>query len=224
MFTVSEEWKNVYSQAFIGILTMTGVANPKHHKGLEGRKQELETQLRTQYAGADRASLKQLPTMQAYNSYYKRFKKSYHVQLQLESVVLKGKSIPSIAKLVEAMFMAELKNMLLTAGHDLEKVHLPIGVDVAQGGESYIGIRGKAESLKTGDMFIADSEGILSSIIYGPDKRTQITSATTQVLFTVYAPAGITKDAVQKHLEDMRDYVQLVTPGANVKKLEVHGA
>ena len=223
MLMSSEEWKKTYPQAFIGILAMTGVANPKHHAALEECKQELEKQLRAKFAGADRATLKQLPVIQAYASYYKRFKKSYHVQLQLESVVLKGKSIPSIAALVEAMFMAELKNMLLTAGHDLEKVQAPVRIDVAQGGESYTGIRGKEETLKAGDMYITDNEGVLSSIIYGPDKRTQITSATKQVLFTVYAPEGITRDAVRQHLEDMRDYALLVASQAEVKALEVYG-
>lgn len=224
MFTISEEWKSTYPEAFIGILAMTGVANPKHHAGLDRRKQELEEQLRVQFAGADRAALKQIPTLKAYNSYYKRFKKSYHVQLQLESVLLKGKSIPSIAALVEAMFMAELKNMLLTAGHDLAKVQTPARIDVAKGDECYIGIRGKEEVLKAGDMYIADSEGVLSCIIYGPDKRTQITPATKEVLFTVYAPSGIRKDAVQQQLEDMRDYALLVAPQAEVKELEVYGA
>lgn len=223
MFTISEEWKKTYPQAFIGILAMTGVANPKHHAALEQRKQALEEQLRARFAGADRAALQQIPTLQAYNSYYKRFKKTYHVQLQLESVVLKGKSIPSIAALVEAMFMAELKNMLLTAGHDLGKVQAPVRVDVAQGGESYTGIRGKEETLKVGDMYIADNESVLSSVIYGPDKRTQIRPATTQALFTVYAPEGITKDAVRQHLEDLRDYALLVAPETEVKELEIYG-
>ena len=44
----------------------------------------------------------------AYNACYKGFKKTYHVQLQLESVALKGRSIPRVAALMEAMFMAEL--------------------------------------------------------------------------------------------------------------------
>ena len=60
--------------------------------------------------------------IQAYAAYYERFNKTYHVQLQLESVALKGKSIPRVSALVEAMFMAELENLLLTAGHDLDVV------------------------------------------------------------------------------------------------------
>jgi len=37
------------------------------------------------------------PILKAYQEYYRRFKKTYHVQLQLESLLFKGKSIPSVA-------------------------------------------------------------------------------------------------------------------------------
>lgn len=223
MFEVTEEWRSTYPGAFAGILAMTNVSNPKSHIDLDTRKKEIEAELRTRFADADRATLKKLPIFQAYNTYYKRFKKSYHVQLQLESVVFKGKSIPSVAALVETMFMAELKNFLLTAVHDLETLQLPLKIDVARGEESYIKMNGKEQLLKTGDMFIADTEGILSSIIYGPDRRTQVIPKTRQVLFTVYAPPGIERQTVQQHLEDMRDNVLLVSPEAEVKELKVYG-
>ncbi|MGD8706671.1 MAG: hypothetical protein PVI84_14260, partial [Syntrophobacterales bacterium] len=94
MLLVSEAWKTTYPGAAAGILVMNNVANPAHHPVFDGHKEEFQQQLRSRFAGYDRAGLKALPTIQAYNSYYKRYKKSYHVQLQLESVALKGKSIP----------------------------------------------------------------------------------------------------------------------------------
>jgi DNA/RNA-binding domain of Phe-tRNA-synthetase-like protein len=202
---------------------MRNVVNPESHPALDKRKQELEAQLQTRFSGYDRAALKALPTIQAYNNYYKRFKKSYHVQLQLESVALKGKSIPRVAALVEAMFVAELKNLLLTAGHDLEIVQMPVGLDVAEGTERYIRLNGQEQQLKAGDMMIADAQGVISSVIYGPDRRTQITSETRQVLFTVYAPPGIRKQAVYDHLQDIQSNVLLVAPEAQVELLEVYG-
>ena len=117
-FTISDEWRRLYPGASVGTLAMNGVNNPPENAALNTQKEELELAIRQQYAGLDRQALKSLPVFQAYRTYYKRFKKSYHVQLQLESVAFKGKSIPRVAALVEAMFMAELKNLLLTAGHD----------------------------------------------------------------------------------------------------------
>jgi len=222
MFTVSETWKTTYPGAAVGILAMRGVTNPKRHTALDKRKEELENQLRTRFSSFDRAALKALPTFQAYNAYYKRFKKTYHVQLQLESVVFKGKSIPCVAALVEAMFMAELKNMLLTAGHDLEALQMPVKIDVADGSERYVRLNGQEQQLKSGDMIIADAQGILSSVIYGPDSRTRITSETRQVFFTVYAPPGIGEQTVYKHLEDIQAYVLLFAPEAEVELLKVY--
>ena len=224
MLTVSEPWKQAYPGASAGVLAMHDVANPRQHTGLDQRKTALEAQLRVRYAGYDRAALKALPTMQAYSAYYKQFKKTYHVQLQLESVVLKGKPVPRVAALVEAMFMAELDNLLLTAGHDLAVVEPPVGIHVAAGGERYTRLNGQEQALKPGDMYIADAQGILSSVIYGPDRRTQLTDRTHKALFTVYAPAGIEPTTVEKHLADIETYVHYIAPEAKTVHLAVYSA
>lgn len=203
---------------------MRNASNPAHHVELEKRKAELEESLRAQFAGQDRAAIASHPVLKVYAEYYKRFKKTYHVQLQLESIVLKGKSIPTVASLVECMFMAEVKNMLLTAGHDLDKLQLPLTLDVTQGTESYTVMRGETQTVKAGDMIISDQIGIISDIIYGPDQRTQITESTRNVVFTVYTPAGIEETLITKHLEDMRDYVLVVAPDAEVELMQVYGS
>jgi hypothetical protein len=65
-------------------------------------------------------------------------------------------------------------------------------------------------------MLIVDAEGVLSSIIYGPDLRTQIGPGTRQVLFTTYAPPGIDAETVDAHLEHMRNNVLVFSPEAEV--------
>jgi DNA/RNA-binding domain of Phe-tRNA-synthetase-like protein len=208
----------------VGVLAMAGVANPAHHEGFDAQKEALERDLRSRFASYDRAALRALPVMQAYHAYYKQFKKTYHVQLQLESIVFKDKSIPRVAALVEAMFMAELKNQLLTAGHDLDVVQMPVGIDVAVGTERYVRLNGQEQELKEGDMLIADAQGVLSSVLYGPDRRTQLRPDTRRALFTVYAPPGIARQAVVVHLEDIRDYILLVSPQATTELLAAYGA
>jgi len=71
---------------------------------------------------------------------------------------------------------------------------------------------------------MADELGILSSILYGPDQRSQITAETRSALFTVYAPPGIEPQAVQAHLEDLRDNILLIAPQAEVLALHVFSA
>ena len=220
-FTLSDAWQAAYPEAHVGVLAMRNVTNPAEHPALDAAKAELEANLREKYEGFDRPALRAQPVLKAYHTYYKRFKKSYHVQGQLESILWKGRSIPQVAGLVEAMFMAELKNHLLTSGHDLDLISQPVGIRVAQGGEEYVGINGRSQTLKPRDMYIADQESILSSIIYGPDQRTRITANTTSVLFTVYAPTGVEETAVLQHLQDTRDYVRMASPNAQLEMLEV---
>jgi DNA/RNA-binding domain of Phe-tRNA-synthetase-like protein len=224
MFNVSEAWRVTYPDAHAGILVVQGVSNPAAHPELERLKQGLESQLRAQFAGQDRSALDDFSAIPAYTAYYKQFKKTYPVQAQLESIAFKGKSLPSVAALVEAMFMAEIKNLLLTAGHDFDRVQLPVTLDVASGDESYTLLRGQEQTLKAGDMFMADQAGVISSIVYGPDQRTQISPQTQNALFAVYAPEGIEPATVQAHLEDIRDYVRVVSSEARVQTLQVFGA
>lgn len=221
MFEITPTWKSAFLGAHVGVLAMREVTNPVHHVELERLKAELEAGLREQFKGQDRTALSSHPVLQVYGEYYKRFKKTYHVQLQLESIVMKGKSIPSVASLVEAMFMAEVRNMLLTAGHDLDVLQLPLTLGVSNGTESYTVMRGEEQTLKPGDMFISDKLGIISDVIYGPDQRTQINANTRNVIFTVYAPAGIDEARVTQHLQGMRDYVLVISPHAQVELLQV---
>ncbi|MDP7533235.1 MAG: hypothetical protein QGI88_05630, partial [SAR202 cluster bacterium] len=97
----------------------------------------------------------------------------------------------------------------------------PVVVGVAAGDESYTMLNGKEQTLTEGDMFIADTDGVMSSIIYGPDKRTPISGDTTDVLFTIYGPEGISTEQITAHLEQIRDYVALVSPDASIETLHV---
>ena len=222
LLIISDEIKKVYPKALLGILAIRNVCNPNQHEELDRCKLELENNLRKNFTGLDRADLKNMEPLKTYNDYYKRFKKTYHVLLQLDSIVFKNKSIPKVASLVEVMFMAELKNLLLTAGHDLDAIDLPIKLDVSNGGEKYTQISGQEKELIYNDMMVSDSKGIISSIIYGPDKRTQITPNTQNVLFVVYAPPGIEKPKVFQHLQDIQNYVHIIAPESEVELLKVY--
>jgi len=224
MLTVSEAWKTTCPGAAVGILVMRNVSNPPHHLVLDKLKDDLVSELRRRFADYDRAMLKALKSIKAYRTYFQRYKKTYPVQLQLESVVFKGKSIPRVAALVEAMFMAELKNLLCTAGHDLEALQMPVTLDVSTGGERYTGINGQEQVLKPGDMMMSDAQSIISSLLHGPDQRTRITPSSRQVFFAVYAPQDIGERAVHQHLQDLQTNVLVVAPEAEVELLKVYGS
>ena len=223
MLTVTEAWKATFPGAVVGVLAMRDVSNQGSHPELEARKRQLENDLRSSFEGLDRSALRRLERLQAYDDYYRPHKKTYHVLLQLESI-LKGKPIPSVTALVEANFMAELKNFLLTAGHDRDAVESPITLDVSKGDEEYMQLTGNRQVLKQGDMVIGDAQGVMSCILYGPDRRARITPDTRRVLYTTYAPRGIGEEAVRRHLGDIRDNILLAAPEAQVDALDLYSA
>ena len=220
MLDVTQAWKSAYPGACVGLLLVEGVENPDHDPALDQAKAELEESLRSRFK--DRASIMDLPVVQAYDAHFKRFNKTYHVQLQLESVALKGKTIPRVAAVVEAMFMAELDNALLTAGHDFREISPPLTLGVSSGQERYTRLNGQEQELKPNDMMVTDDRGVISSVIYGPDQRTRITPATTEALFFVYAPRGIGEARVRAHLQDILRNVRCVSPTAQVRAEEVY--
>lgn len=220
MLYTTDLWREKCSGASVGCMVLSNVINPEQCEALEKNKKKLEDDLRVKFASKEELSGNSF--LAIYSNYYKRYKKTYHVLQQLESIIFKGKGIPCVAGLVEAMFMAELKNGLLTAGHDYNKLKFPLKLDVATGNEEYTLISGKQQIMKPGDMMMADTEGILSSIIHGPDSRTRILSSTRKALFAVYAPSGISEERIFDHFSDIHFYVKLVAPNVEIELQKVY--
>jgi DNA/RNA-binding domain of Phe-tRNA-synthetase-like protein len=179
---------------------------------LDDRKRAIEAALRERYKGFTRKEFLALPVMADYDRYYARFKKTYHVQLQLESLVLKGKRLPDVSPAVDANFMAEVETLVLTAGHDVSKLRGPVVIDVSLDGEEMTQMNGTSRPIRGGDMIMRDADGIACSIIYGQDARSPISRATSHVLYVAYAPAGVPADAVERQLRGIEEYLRVASP------------
>ena len=109
--TATDDWRSVHPGAFFGLLELSGVENSLPAPALEAAKRQVEASLRQRLAGYTRPDFLKLPVMAAYACYYRSFEKTYHVLLQVELIVLKGKSLPSVSPLVDASFMAEIETL-----------------------------------------------------------------------------------------------------------------
>jgi len=196
----------------IGSLVVKNVRAPGSPPELDRLAAGIVSELRGRFAAGGKDALKADPVIAAYDGYYRQFRKTYHVALQLESIIWKGRGIESRNPIVKVMFMAELKNMLLTAVHDLAHVVFPVGAGLGTGSEEYVAMGGETRAVKEGDMMISDAQGILSSIVYGPDQRTAVSAGTSDLLFCVYAPPGVGEDRVGSHLEDIRRFIAIAAP------------
>jgi DNA/RNA-binding domain of Phe-tRNA-synthetase-like protein len=214
----TQEWKVEHPGAAIGLLELSSVENDKKSPTLGQRKRALEAELINRYGELSRQEFVSLPVMAAYRSYYKKFKKTYHVQLQIESIAKKGKKLPNVSPLVDANFMAEVETFVLTAGHDVAKLHGEILIDVAREGDHFTQMNGSDKSIYAGDMIMRDEEGICCSILYGQDNRSLITPETEHVLYVAYAPSGVSHEVVEKQLEKIEQNVRLFSTEAIVEQ------
>jgi DNA/RNA-binding domain of Phe-tRNA-synthetase-like protein len=214
---VTNGWRASCPEARVGLLRVDHVVNQPAPAPLRHQSQQIEAQLRQRFATADRASLAALPVIQAYQRHYRAFGQTYHVLRQLESVALKGKPLASPSGLVLAMFAAELDSLLLTAGHDVDALQPPLVIDRSVADERFVGLGGREQVVRSGDMLMRDEGGIISAVVYGPDERTRLVDHTRRVLFSTYAPAGISTEQVFRHLDQLAALVQLASPDAEVR-------
>lgn len=224
LITATDEWRLAHPGAAIGLLELSGIDNTLPATVLKTRKHETEALLREHYQGFTRLDFLALPVMAAYERYYRRFEKTYHVQLQVESIVLKGKNLPDVSPLVDANFIAEVETLVLTAGHDVAKLREPIFMDVSRPDDHMTQMNGTDKAIRAGDMIMRDEKGICCSILYGQDNRSPISVGTTHVLYVAYAPPGVPTEVVDLQLHKIVDNIRLFSPTAVVEQLTLLSA
>ena len=212
IINATDAWKETHPGGIIGLLEISGVHNNLPVPDLEREKRAVEDRLRAKYAGFSREDLLALPVMQAYHRYYRKFGYTYHVLLQLESIVHKGKTLPAVSPLVDSNFASELETLILTAGHDVAKLESPVIIDIAREGDLITQMNGQPKGVPQGDMLMRDGGGIACTILRGQDNRSPISVDTTHVLYVAYVPAGVMEKRVVPQLEAIERYVRLFAP------------
>jgi DNA/RNA-binding domain of Phe-tRNA-synthetase-like protein len=224
LISVTDEWRTTHPGAVIGLLELSGVENTHTSLQLDNRKRETEARLRERYKGFTRQDFLSLPVMSAYERYYKRFNKTYHVQLQVESIVLKGRSLPNVSPLVDSNFVAEVETLVLTAGHDVAKLHGSISIGVSREEDQIAQMNGETKAIRAGDMIMRDANGVCCSIIYGQDNRSPISSETSRVLYVAYAPVGVPVEIVNAQLRKIEENIRLFSLAAIVERQQLLSA
>ena len=215
---IDPTWSTRFPGARMGLLEAHGLEPLARHPGLEQARLELEAELRRRYGTWDRQLLRELPVLRAFEAHYRPHGKTYHVLQQLESVASKGRSIPSRSCAVTALFMAELKHGLVSAGHDGSLLAPPLRLAPSRGGERYTNL-GRAEAiLPAGDMTLSHAGGLLSSVLHGPALDTPIGPTTRDALFTIYAPGAVPAGSLEAQLEDLAGYLECFSPKARIER------
>ncbi len=194
---ITDRLKEKYPVSIFGNLIIRDVSNRKRNETLEDRKRSLEREIREKYVEVDKDTM-----IHYYNTYFKMWRKTYPIGYQINTVKSGGK-FPQVSVLVDCMFIAELKNRILTSGHDLDEIKGDLTFDVSQGGEQYLKLNGQKQELKKKDVVLLDNEGILASILYGPARRTSISLKTKNALFFAWCPYTIDEEIIRSHLNEI---------------------
>lgn len=210
---VESELKMKYPDAVFGSMIVTNVPNCERNERLEELKRKVEAEIRG-------ISLEKDDILQGYRAYFKRWGKTYPVEFQIKTIQ-KGGRFPQISVLVDSMFIAELKNRILTSGHDLDAIQGDLTFDVSRGGERYIMLNGREQELKRDDIILKDEEGILASVLYGPAKRTSITLDTRNVLYFAWCPYRVDESLIISHLKEILSNLRVVFNSA-VAEIKIH--
>lgn len=210
---LSPAFQDTFPDGVFGALVAHACSNRLRAPAIEPERRTVETQLRERFP---ENAIDADPIASAYAGYFRRFGTRYPVVHQAKTVI-DGRPIASASALVEAMFTAELGSLVLTSGHDLNTLREALLVDVARAGETYTKLSGKEQTLRAGDMVVRDAEGIIASVVHGPDHRTRIRVDTAAALFGAWCPQGIPPATVEAHLRALAGLLRREWPEATVE-------
>ena len=114
MIEFSPESAAAYAGCVVGYVGVEFEAPPGLTDELEAKITRREQDFVSHYGESSGAELEALPVLSDYVRHFKRFKKSYHVLLQLVSAA-EGKSIPRVSPLVSIMLTSELSTLVAYA-------------------------------------------------------------------------------------------------------------
>lgn len=198
-----------YPDIKVAYAVIKGINNLKLSERLESEKRLAEGYIRSKYS-----DYRNLDAIKKYNRFFLQFQKTFPVEFQIKSIV-NGKKIPAANAIVEAMFIAELKNIFLTAAHDIDRINGPLTTKLSIGTVKYTNISGREMLILPGDIITSDEKKIISSVLCGPDFETKIKEDTKDALFFSYFPYGEDDTAIRGHFNDILNNIRLFSE--NVK-------
>lgn len=176
----------------------------------ELKDRELEA-IRTEGAEYDRETwFRQEP----YFRYFRKFKKTSPVMMQVESFLLKGRPFPEGRYTNSVAFLTELKTRCLMGSHDAEKIEGDLIIYQENEKTDFPSIHGGEAHSYPGDMTCRDDESVVVSMIAGADARTCLSDDSRHVLYFAFGTPGMAAETLERYLLQVEDYVKVLAPAA----------
>lgn len=174
---------------------------------------ELEA-ARVKYAGYER---KAVFGENPYFRFFRKFKKTYPVMLQFESIIVKGQEFPYSEPVTEVPYLLELTTCVLSGTHDLDYVDGAVELYSGTDKTPFAGMHGREQHTYPGDVVGRDGSGIIFSEIAGADDRTCAKPESRHVFYPVFGTPDMSEDFVRSALDTLERYVRLLAPGAETE-------
>ncbi len=152
-----------------------------------------------------------------YFRYFRKFKKTSPVMMQVESFLLKGKPFPEGRYTNAVAFLTELKTRCLLGSHDADMIEGDLVIYKETEKTSFPSIHGGEAHSYPGDITCRDDRSIVVSMIAGADARTCLNEDTRHVLYFAFGTPGMETETLTGYLEQVEKYAKVLAPGAQTK-------
>jgi len=169
--------------------------------------------LKEKYAGYDR---KTVFGENPYFRFFKKFKKTYPVMMQFESILLKDRPFPQFNPVAEIAFLMEIVTHVLSGAHDVDQISGPVQLYSATEKEEFPGLRGQPFHTYPGDFCGRDDKGIIFSLIAGADERTCARLDSTHVFYPLFGTPDLPASVLEEAMEVLVRYVKVLAPEAEI--------
>ena len=209
----SEELTASHPGLLVGTLRVDGLDSRVDQTAWTKMKQEETAKLRARLVSCTRKEMLGSSPFCQYAGYFKKFKKTYPVLLQVESIAFKGRDLSASCPAIETLFLAEVVTGLLAAGHDYSLIEPGYKAHLATGGEILNGFSGE-RTMKAGDICLLAGNRVLSSVLEGQDAVTGLTETTESALFVAYGLDGMEEKRMADFFSLLGSYIVAAFPDA----------
>lgn len=154
-----------------------------------------------------------------YFRFFRKFKKTYPVMQQFESVLFKGRPFPDVNPVTEVPFLLELCTFVLSGTHDIDRMDGGLTVFSPDAKLPFAGMRADSTHTYPGDVCGRDDSGIIFSMIAGADNRTCVHPDSRHVFYPVFGTPDTPSALLSSALEQLCGYVRTLTPDAEIQTL-----
>lgn len=152
-----------------------------------------------------------------YVRFFKKFKKTYTVMLQFESIIIKRLPFPLCDPVTEIPYLLELTTCMLSGTHDIDRIEG--GVELYSGTDRtpFAGMHGRERHTYPGDFVGRDGAGIIFSEIAGADDRTCARPDSSHVFYPVFGTPDMDRNLISSAVDKLVSYVRILAPNAEIE-------